>query len=341
VGTLIASADTARAQQPTPQAVVPGTAAIWTNQPQYSVGDPIVVCYRVPIPGPITITNIVADGTVSLFYSGPSNGTDGCITGTVVPPTGSECLRMTYPLSVGTGVTQTCYQVIGATPPPVQPGVVAITTDKPAYMASDPFTACYRVPSPGPVSITVTRPNGVIDTIASGYDDGTGGCIPGTISTVPGTECLLLVYTYPSNQQASASTCYQITAPPPPTSDWTFAGSANVLPDGRWLFSQQVPLSAALTFVRVTSGGCQDPPNLVAVWENNLLRPAGAPAGIDVLEGYLVPVGLAASGSTSGYASTVRPLGVAQAPPTQVDAVIYGINPAYQGVILSICFRNP
>ena len=337
---FVLTADSARAQTPTPQTVVPGTAAIWTDKPQYAVGDTILVCYRVPIPGPITITDITADGTAHVFYSGPSAGTDGCLPGTIIPPTGTECMRLTYPLSVGTGSTQTCFQVIGVTPPPVQPGVVVISTDRTAYTAGDPFTTCYRVPGPGPVTITVTRPNGVVDTLISGYDDGTGACFPGTISTVPGIECQLLVYSYPSGQQASASTCYQITAPPPSTG-WTFVGNAVVLADGRWVFNELVPLNAALTYVRVTSGGCGDDPSLVAVWESSLQRPAGAAPGIDVLAGYLLPVGLAAQSAVSGYAATVREIVAAEAPPTQVAGVLYSINTAYQGVNLSICFRNP
>jgi hypothetical protein len=340
LATLVIDGGTTRAQQPAPQTVVPGTAAIWTDKPQYAVGDPILVCYRVPIPGPITITDITADGTAHIFYSGPSSGTDGCIPGTVIPPTGTECMRLTFPLSVGTGVTQTCFQVVGSAPPPVQPGVVVITTDKPTYTAGDPFTFCYLVPGPGPVTITVTRPNGVVDNLLAGYDDGTGGCVPGTISSIPGVECLLLVYTYPNGQQVSASTCYQVTAPAP-SEGWTFAGSALVLADGRWVFDQQVPLSATLTYVRVTSGGCGDAPNLVAVWESNLQRPPGAPSGIDVLAGYLLPVGLAASSGVNGYAATVRSLAAAQSPPTQVAAVLYGISNSYQGVPLNVCFRIP
>jgi hypothetical protein len=336
VGTLPPAAT---AQQPAPQTVVPGTAAIWTDQSQYAIGDAILICYRVPTPGPITVTDIAADGTVRVLYSGPSAGTDGCIPGTVTPPAGTECVRLAYPLAVGTGSTQTCFQVVGATPPPVQPGAVAITTDRTTYTVGDPFTVCYRVPGPGPVTITVTRPNGTVDTIAAGYDDGTGGCLPGTISMFPGTECLLLVYSYPSGAEATATTCYQVMAPAP-SEGWTFAGSAVVAGDGSWVFNQQVPLSAALTYIRVTSGLCDAAPNLVAVWESRLQRPPGAPSGIDVLAGYLLPVGLAATSGVNGYAATVRSLDPAQAPPTQVAAVLYGISSAYQGVLLSVCFRE-
>ena len=40
------------AQQPTLQ---PGTAAIWTLAQGYNFGDPVQVCYTVPIPGQITM----------------------------------------------------------------------------------------------------------------------------------------------------------------------------------------------------------------------------------------------------------------------------------------------
>ncbi|MGD9893483.1 MAG: hypothetical protein AB7U18_19545, partial [Dehalococcoidia bacterium] len=51
---------TTKAQTPAPHTVVPGTAAIWTDKSQYFVGDPILICYRVPNPGFITITDIAA-----------------------------------------------------------------------------------------------------------------------------------------------------------------------------------------------------------------------------------------------------------------------------------------
>jgi hypothetical protein len=97
--------------------VQPGTAAIFTDRQQYNIGDPIQVCYRIPIAGYITILDLPSSQQTQVFYQGPSTGTSGCLPGTITPPSGNECLILTYPLAGGTGRTQTCFWVAGPTPP--------------------------------------------------------------------------------------------------------------------------------------------------------------------------------------------------------------------------------
>ena len=97
--------------------VQPGTAAITTDRQQYTIGDPIQVCYQIPIAGYITITDLPASQQTHVFYQGPSAGTRGCLPGTITPPAGNECLILTYPLLGGTGRTQTCFWVNGPPPP--------------------------------------------------------------------------------------------------------------------------------------------------------------------------------------------------------------------------------
>jgi hypothetical protein len=99
------------------QTVQPGTAAIFTDKPVYNLGDPIQVCYRIPIAGFITILDLPSSQQTQVFYQGPSAGTGGCLPGTITPPAGNECLILTYPLAGGTGRAQTCFYVNGPVPP--------------------------------------------------------------------------------------------------------------------------------------------------------------------------------------------------------------------------------
>jgi hypothetical protein len=187
--------------------VQPGTAAIWTDQSQYNIGDPIQYCFRIPIAGDVTITDLPADGSSDIIFSQTVTTTHGCQNGTITPPSGRECLRLTYPLFGGSGQTQTCFTVLGAAPPP---NAVAIYTDKSFYQTGDPIDVCYRVPGPGQVRIIDQIEEDTPTTYFSGIDDGSGACIPGTITPPAGNECMTLQYTYPADgQTATAQTCFQ------------------------------------------------------------------------------------------------------------------------------------
>jgi hypothetical protein len=328
----------AGAQQPGTQTVTPGNAAIWTDQQQYNIGDPIQVCYRIPFPGFITITDLPADGSSRVFYSGPSMGTGACLPGVVTPPPGHECMRLAFPLAGGTGTTQTCFQVVGPTPPPpVSPST--ITTDRTSYHYGDPITICYRVPGPGPVTITDQLADGTSKLFFSDFDDGTGGCLPGTVTPPAGVECMILTHTDAYGRQSTAQTCFQVINPlPPPPAGYIFIGTATVDQFGNWTYAGQTGLVANATYVRVTSGGCDDSPSLVAVWEGQMLPQGNTGTGIAVLAGGLLPVGLAANGNASGWGYLQIPL-----TPSTVQGVslfLYGIAPVYQGVLLSACLRT-
>jgi hypothetical protein len=84
----------------------------------YQVGDPIQVCYRVPAPGHVVITDILADGTAQTFFGGEDDGTGGCIPGIVTLPAGTECMRLDYQTSAGSGTAQACFQVNAQPAPP-------------------------------------------------------------------------------------------------------------------------------------------------------------------------------------------------------------------------------
>ena len=94
-----------------------GAASITTDRQVYNIGDPIQVCYRIPIAGFITITDLPSSQQTQVFYQGPSAGTGTCLPGIITPPAGHECLILVYPLAGGRGQTQTCFWVNGAPPP--------------------------------------------------------------------------------------------------------------------------------------------------------------------------------------------------------------------------------
>jgi hypothetical protein len=201
------------AQQTTVQ---PGTTAIWVENSSnltsstFNIGDAIQVCYRIPIVGMITITDFPADGSSNTFFSGVTNSTQGCLPGTVTPPSGHECMQLSYPLFGGQGQTKTCFTVAGSQPP-INQLAIYINPPQQVYTVGQAIDVCYRVPAPGAIRIIDQIGTDTPTTFFSGYDDGTGGCIPGTITPPTGSECLTIAYTYSTGQQISAQACFQTT----------------------------------------------------------------------------------------------------------------------------------
>jgi hypothetical protein len=69
-------------------------AAIWTDQNEYSVGSPIQICYVVPYASSIQITDTDADGNSQVVFQGNDDGSGGCLSSSVTPPTGTEQLEL-------------------------------------------------------------------------------------------------------------------------------------------------------------------------------------------------------------------------------------------------------
>jgi hypothetical protein len=335
-----AGSRTSAAQDPNLQTVQPGTAAIWTDQSQYQVGSSIEYCFRIPIAGQVTITDILADGTSRVIFSGfgPAN-TPVCQTGVITPPEGTECLRLTYPLLGGNGQTQTCFSVVGGEPPP-PPGNLAIFTDRTRYRIGDLIRGCYTVPGPGPITIIDMLPDGQTQVLIHGYDDGTGACHTGTVTPPPGIECLTLQYTYPSGMEAAAQACFEVigTTPPPP-SDWFNVGSALVDESGNWNYNEAIQINTTYTYVQVNSGDCGATTTSNLVWESNLQRQPQSNVGVDVWAGNLDPVGLSVSSGGGGYATISRP--VTANPTTQANLTLHNVGTIYNGTRLNVCFRTP
>lgn len=206
---------------PSPALAQFSAVSITTDRTQYQPGDSIRVCYTVAAPGPFTITDTQADGTTRTFFSGYDDGTGGCLTGTVTPPTGTECLRITASGGIG-GSAQACFQVGSNVPPPPPPciqiyppppgcggGSASISTDQSQYNVGSPIRICYTVPGPGPVTITDLQADGSNHVLLSVYDDGTGWCFGATVTPPAGTECLRMDYSSTAGS-GSTQTCFQV-----------------------------------------------------------------------------------------------------------------------------------
>lgn len=84
----------------------PGSgAAIWADQSQYTVGSPVSMCYIVPGPSHVVITDTDAGGNAQTVLDGNDDGTGGCLSGTATAPTGTEDLNLAvYSLADGSEI---------------------------------------------------------------------------------------------------------------------------------------------------------------------------------------------------------------------------------------------
>ena len=173
----------------------------------YTVGEAVQICYTLPGPGSFTLTDLLPDGTSHVLRSGSDDGTGDCFTAWVTPPTGTECIRLTYTTSVGSGAAQVCFQVVGAPQPP--PASASITTDQGQYFVGETARICYTVPGAGQVTITDTLADGRSHVLLSGHDDGTGGCFLATVTLPRGIECLRLDF-WTTGGTGSRQTCFRV-----------------------------------------------------------------------------------------------------------------------------------
>lgn len=119
-------------------------AAIWTDKSEYEVGDRARLCYAVPSPAYIEITDILADGNSKVILSGNDDGTGDCLEGTIEPPAGMETLRLAvYSGNRVIATAETRFRVIAMASPPVP---VPIPTQGPdSYVPSpDDITAAIQ-----------------------------------------------------------------------------------------------------------------------------------------------------------------------------------------------------
>lgn len=218
----------------------------------------------------------------------------------------------------------------------VQPGDAAIFTDKQQYNIGDAIQVCYRIPIAGFITITDLPSSQQTQVFYQGPSNGTGGCLPGTVTPPAGNECLILRYPLLGGS-STTQTCFQVLGPTPP-SGWMEVGVAQVSLLGTFNFDGQFPVPTNLTFMRVTNASCTANPASNLVWEGNLQRVAGA-IGVDVFVGNLQPTGLAVSNGGNGSGRLSRP--VTANPVTQIDATLFGVGIINRGATFTVCLRAP
>jgi hypothetical protein len=95
--------------------------SITTDASQYRIGDTAEVCYSVPSPGNVVITDTSADGSSQVILSGLDDGSGGCESGTISGPTGTECLSLAFQAGSISQSAGACFQVTQAAGPCADP----------------------------------------------------------------------------------------------------------------------------------------------------------------------------------------------------------------------------
>jgi hypothetical protein len=88
------------------------TVGISTDQPQYQIGNTAQICYTVAGPGPVSITDMQADGGSHTLFATDDDGTGYCFAATITPPSGNECLSIAASSGGANGSSSTCFQVV-------------------------------------------------------------------------------------------------------------------------------------------------------------------------------------------------------------------------------------
>jgi hypothetical protein len=76
----------------------------------YNIGATGGICYTVPGPGQVTLTNNNAAGT-AILLSRRDDGSGSCEYGPIQGPAGRYCVVVLFSGAAGVGTAQTCYQV--------------------------------------------------------------------------------------------------------------------------------------------------------------------------------------------------------------------------------------
>jgi hypothetical protein len=133
------------------------SAAITTDKPTYTIGDPIQVCYTVSQRGHVRITSTLPDGQVRVLREGSENGTGGCFPATAGPPPGARTVRLELYGLDDEGMLATAattFTVTGPTPVGTPPtGTVPPPTNPPSPSATPTVTPTpVGTPTPPPPS---------------------------------------------------------------------------------------------------------------------------------------------------------------------------------------------
>lgn len=84
---------------------------IATDKDVYRLGETIWICYRVPSRGQIRLLDYTSERSME-FRSEADDGRGDCLTATITPPVGFECVRMEFVSGARRLIRQTCFQVV-------------------------------------------------------------------------------------------------------------------------------------------------------------------------------------------------------------------------------------
>ena len=106
--------------RPNPVAAQSAAVAVTTDRAVYTIFDYIEVCWRVPGPGRVTLTDFRPDGFSPVALD-LQNAASGCTEGAVVlPPAGRRCLRLDWSGAGGqSGSAETCIEALAGELPAV------------------------------------------------------------------------------------------------------------------------------------------------------------------------------------------------------------------------------
>jgi hypothetical protein len=188
--------------------------AIWTDQSEYSIGETLRYCVTLPGPGQVEVRDNLPNGQSNVIASWYDNGSGGCSTGTVTPPTGRECLQVIYRANYDYGQsysTQTCFIVRGSSSYPSIANA-RVWTNKSSYRIGENGKLCWDVSQPGWIVITDTGPGGY-STVPVSRNVGAGrDCVTVTFGPPVGTDTLLLTLYQGNAVIASDTSTYSMTA---------------------------------------------------------------------------------------------------------------------------------
>jgi hypothetical protein len=89
-------------------------ASITTDRPEYLPGETITICYSLPGPGPITITDYSSDGSSEVLLDAYDDGTGWCFPVAAQRPASSERLALNWTSGNESGSVETVYRVVDA-----------------------------------------------------------------------------------------------------------------------------------------------------------------------------------------------------------------------------------
>ncbi len=135
-------------------------------------------------------------------------------TGTITIPASAQLGSHTVDIADDDGSTGSASFTVTSTGPTcgrtLGQHCTAIWTDKSQYQIGDTIQYCYSVPQPAHVTITDIQPGGASQIALDADDDGTGGCLQGTITPPTGTERLHLSVTLNGTSLGSADTSFTV-----------------------------------------------------------------------------------------------------------------------------------